>query len=175
VVGVRKRADNNGGQSEKRSHEAAQRQVQRTQEVEERSRWRWSLQISAYIGIRTGLSLHRGPATFGRAPFLCMASAANERIGVVGDVRHGVVRAPTFPARCPATPTICAIDYRRPVSTAPGRSRPATSGLGVCAGLAVANIRTGKQTGLGRLPSASIEINRAWCVAATIAAGLRRG
>ncbi|MGH3998827.1 MAG: transposase, partial [Pseudonocardiaceae bacterium] len=34
------------------------------------------------------------------------------------------------------------------------------------------NIRTGKQTGLGHLPSASIEINRAWCVAATIACDL---
>jgi DDE family transposase len=33
-------------------------------------------------------------------------------------------------------------------------------------------IRTGKQTGLGHLPSASIEINRAWCLAATIAADL---
>ena len=31
------------------------------------------------------------------------------------------------------------------------------------------NIRTGKQTGLGHLPSASIEINRAWCLAAAIA------
>lgn len=34
------------------------------------------------------------------------------------------------------------------------------------------NIRTGKQTGLGHLPSSSIEINRAWCVAATIACDL---
>jgi Transposase DDE domain group 1 len=34
------------------------------------------------------------------------------------------------------------------------------------------NIRTGKQTGLGHLPSTSIDINRAWCVAATIAADL---
>jgi len=34
------------------------------------------------------------------------------------------------------------------------------------------NIRCGKHTGLGHLPSASIEINRAWCVAATIAADL---
>lgn len=34
------------------------------------------------------------------------------------------------------------------------------------------NIRTGKQTGLGHLPSTSIEINRIWCVAATIAADL---
>ena len=34
------------------------------------------------------------------------------------------------------------------------------------------NIRTGKQTGLGHLPSASIDINRAWCVAATIACDL---
>jgi len=34
------------------------------------------------------------------------------------------------------------------------------------------NIRCGKQTGLGHLPSASIEINRAWCLAATIAADL---
>jgi hypothetical protein len=33
-------------------------------------------------------------------------------------------------------------------------------------------IRTGKHTGLGHLPSTSIEINRAWCVAATIAADL---
>src|SRR5947209_1335086 len=33
----------------------------RTQEVEERSRWRWSLRVSAYIGIRTSLSLLRGP------------------------------------------------------------------------------------------------------------------
>jgi hypothetical protein len=33
-------------------------------------------------------------------------------------------------------------------------------------------IRCGKETGLGHLPSASIEINRAWCVAATIAADL---
>lgn len=34
------------------------------------------------------------------------------------------------------------------------------------------NIRTGKQTGLGHLPSTSIDINRAWCVAATIACDL---
>jgi Transposase DDE domain group 1 len=34
------------------------------------------------------------------------------------------------------------------------------------------NIRTAKQTGLGHLPSTSSEINRAWCVAATIAADL---
>jgi hypothetical protein len=34
------------------------------------------------------------------------------------------------------------------------------------------NIRCGKQTGLGHLPSTSIDINRAWCVAATIAADL---
>jgi hypothetical protein len=33
-------------------------------------------------------------------------------------------------------------------------------------------IRTGKQTGLGHLPSSTIEINRAWCVAATIACDL---
>lgn len=33
-------------------------------------------------------------------------------------------------------------------------------------------IRCGKQTGLGHLPSASIGINRAWCLAATIAADL---
>jgi Transposase DDE domain group 1 len=33
-------------------------------------------------------------------------------------------------------------------------------------------IRCGKQTGLGHLPSTSIEINRAWCVAATIACDL---
>ncbi len=34
------------------------------------------------------------------------------------------------------------------------------------------NIRTGKETGLGHLPSTSIDINRAWCVAATIACDL---
>jgi hypothetical protein len=34
------------------------------------------------------------------------------------------------------------------------------------------NIRTGKATGLGHLPSASIEINKAWCVAASIATDL---
>lgn len=34
------------------------------------------------------------------------------------------------------------------------------------------HIRTGKQTGLGHLPSASIDINRAWCLAATVAADL---
>ncbi len=34
------------------------------------------------------------------------------------------------------------------------------------------NIRTGKATGIGHLPSTSIDINRAWCVAATIAADL---
>jgi hypothetical protein len=33
-------------------------------------------------------------------------------------------------------------------------------------------IRTGKQTGLGHLTSTSIEINRAWCLAATIACDL---
>jgi Transposase DDE domain group 1 len=33
-------------------------------------------------------------------------------------------------------------------------------------------IRTSKQTGLGHVPSTSIDINRAWCVAATIAADL---
>jgi hypothetical protein len=33
-------------------------------------------------------------------------------------------------------------------------------------------IRTGKHTGLGHLPSNAIEINRAWCVAATIACDL---
>jgi Transposase DDE domain group 1 len=33
-------------------------------------------------------------------------------------------------------------------------------------------IRTGKQTGLGHLPSTKIGINRAWCTAATIAADL---
>lgn len=34
------------------------------------------------------------------------------------------------------------------------------------------HIRCGKQTGLGHLPSTSIDINRAWCVAATIACDL---
>jgi hypothetical protein len=34
------------------------------------------------------------------------------------------------------------------------------------------NIRTGKQTGLGHLPSTSIDINRAWCLAATLACDL---
>jgi hypothetical protein len=34
------------------------------------------------------------------------------------------------------------------------------------------NVRCGKQTGLGHLPSTSIDINRAWCLAATIAADL---
>ena len=34
------------------------------------------------------------------------------------------------------------------------------------------NIRTGKQTGLGHLPSTSIEVNRAWCLAAAIACDL---
>ena len=34
------------------------------------------------------------------------------------------------------------------------------------------NIRTGNQTGLGHLTSTSIEINRAWCLAATIACDL---
>lgn len=33
-------------------------------------------------------------------------------------------------------------------------------------------VRTGKQTGLGHLPSTSIDINQAWCLAATIAADL---
>ena len=33
-------------------------------------------------------------------------------------------------------------------------------------------IRTGKDTGLGHLPSSAIQINRAWCVAATIACDL---
>ena len=33
-------------------------------------------------------------------------------------------------------------------------------------------IRTGKQTGLGHLPSSAIEINRAWCLAAGIACDL---
>jgi hypothetical protein len=33
-------------------------------------------------------------------------------------------------------------------------------------------IRTSKQTGLDHLPSTSIEINRAWCLAATIACDL---
>jgi Transposase DDE domain group 1 len=33
-------------------------------------------------------------------------------------------------------------------------------------------IRCGKQTGLGHLPSTSIKVNRAWCIAATIAADL---
>jgi hypothetical protein len=37
---------------------------------------------------------------------------------------------------------------------------------------APANIRCGKQTGLCHLPSASIEVNRAWCVVATMAADL---
>jgi len=34
------------------------------------------------------------------------------------------------------------------------------------------SIRTGKQTGLGHLPSSAIEINRAWCLAAGIACDL---
>jgi Transposase DDE domain group 1 len=34
------------------------------------------------------------------------------------------------------------------------------------------NVRTGKQTGLGHLPSNAIKINRAWCLAATIACDL---
>jgi hypothetical protein len=34
------------------------------------------------------------------------------------------------------------------------------------------NVRCGKQTGLGHLPSTSIDINRAWCLAATIATDL---
>jgi hypothetical protein len=45
VAGVTQWADNNSGRSGKRSYEAAQEQVHHkgTQEVEERSRWRWSL------------------------------------------------------------------------------------------------------------------------------------
>jgi hypothetical protein len=43
AAGVKKCADNNGGQANKRSHEATQGQAHKgTQEVEERSRWRWS-------------------------------------------------------------------------------------------------------------------------------------
>ena len=34
------------------------------------------------------------------------------------------------------------------------------------------NIRCGKDTGLGHLPSTSIDMNRAWCLAATIACDL---
>jgi hypothetical protein len=34
------------------------------------------------------------------------------------------------------------------------------------------HVRCGKQTGLGHLPSASADINRAWCQAATIATDL---
>jgi hypothetical protein len=71
AVDVKKYADNNSGQVRKRSHEAAQGQVHKeTQEVEERSRWRWSPR---------GLGVHRnqdrfisskGARSFGRAPFL---------------------------------------------------------------------------------------------------------
>jgi hypothetical protein len=34
------------------------------------------------------------------------------------------------------------------------------------------NVRTGNQTGLGHLPSTSIDINRAWCLTATTACDL---
>jgi hypothetical protein len=63
VAGVRECADNNGGQSEKRSHEATQRVgAQENAGVENGLGGGGRCDISAYIGIRTGLSLLRGPA-----------------------------------------------------------------------------------------------------------------
>jgi hypothetical protein len=50
--------------------------------------------FSAYIGIRTGLSLLRGPAIRPGPFLLCMASAATNASWwwVMSDIRHGVVR-----------------------------------------------------------------------------------
>jgi hypothetical protein len=62
VAGVRKCADNNGGQASKRSHEAAQGQVHKgTQEVEEQSRWRWSPRRFGVHRNQTGSFPLKGP------------------------------------------------------------------------------------------------------------------
>jgi hypothetical protein len=130
VVGVRKCADNNGDSP--RSARMRQRKWQvhrRTQEVEERSRWRWSLRYFSEHRNQDRFIPFKGARPFGRAPFSCMASAANERVGVVGDVAMVWCGALRFPARGPATPTICANRPPPPRIHGTGRSRPATSGL----------------------------------------------
>jgi hypothetical protein len=77
--------------------------------LRKRSRWRWSLRyFSVHRNQDRFIPSKGGPAIRSGPLFLCMASAATKGVGVVGDVRHGVVRSPTFPARRAAPPTICA-------------------------------------------------------------------
>ena len=69
-------------QVKKRSHEAAQGQVHKnTQEVEERSRWRWSPRI---IGVHRNqdrfIPSRKGARPFRRAPFPCSLLGVAERI-----------------------------------------------------------------------------------------------
>jgi hypothetical protein len=76
AAGVKKRVDNNGGRSGKRSHGAAQGQVHKgTQEVEERSRWRWSPRRFGGHRNQTGSFPLRGPATHPAGPFPVRTSA----------------------------------------------------------------------------------------------------
>ena len=77
MAGVKKCADNNGGQSEKRSHEATQRWVHsRTQEVEERSRWRRSLRHFSVHRNQGKLIPSQGPDDSAGPLLQGMASAA---------------------------------------------------------------------------------------------------
>jgi hypothetical protein len=85
VAGVRKCADNNGGQIEKRSHEVTQRWAHgRTQEVEERSRWRWSLRYFSVHRNQDKFIPSKGPGHSAGPLFLCHDE--HERVSVVGDV-----------------------------------------------------------------------------------------
>ena len=95
MAGVRECADNNGGQSEKRSHEATQRVgAQENAGVENGLGGGGRCDISAYIGIRTGLSLLRGPAIrSGPSPMYGVSSeqaprGSSWRYGVASLGRH---------------------------------------------------------------------------------------
>jgi hypothetical protein len=83
VAGVRKCTDNNRGWSGKRSHEAAQGQVHKgTQEVEERSRGRWS---PRRFGVHRNQdkfipAQERGPATHPAGPLSCAHLGADRAV-----------------------------------------------------------------------------------------------
>lgn len=69
VAGVKKHADNNSGQANKRSHEAAQRQVQgKRRRLRNGQDGGGRRNISAYIGIKTSSFPSRGPATHPAGP-----------------------------------------------------------------------------------------------------------
>jgi transposase len=78
VADVKKCVDNNRGQARKRPHEATQGQARKgTQEVEERSRWRWSPRRFGVHRNQDRFITLSGARPFGRAP--SCAPTGNDR------------------------------------------------------------------------------------------------